>query len=1041
MAYVIEIPNSFDPTKVIKHRARDGISIWEWLKEQDPNFVEFELPTVCALNGQFILREQWGTRLKPNDVVQFIVVPTGPFALIAIAVIAIAVLAFFVMSVPVPVTPGEQPASDPVFSNKGQQNAIRLGEPIEVCYGRNRMYPSLASRPYYQYIDNDQYQHALYCLGQGEFEIHDIQFGDTSIDDFDEVEYEVIEPGNSVSLFPTNVHTSDEAGGQEIFAPNEEDYVAPGWVGPFPANPAGTDAYQLQVDVILPKGLYQAEEDGGIGSVSITIEIEYREIDDAGAPLGSFQPFTSPFPYVFTMTTTTPQRRTLSVDVPEGRYEVRMRRDVPKTISHKVGNTIVWEGLRSYLRDGVSEFGDVTLIAARVRATNNLNDRTQLKFNVVATRKLPIYTGESGGFSAPASTRSIVWAFVDVFRARYGGRLADNFFDWDALVALDALYTSRGEYFDWIFRDPVTVWETARTVARVGRATPLLIGSLVTMRRDGPAELPVTLFNADNIVSGSFNWAIRLSRLEEHDSIRVEYTESLTGYKQEAIVATIGSSYDNPKDVRIPGIQDRAHAYREGLYILATDRYLRENITFDTGLEGYIPTFGDLILVAHDVPRWSQMGYIVHAVQLDVDRWQVYVSEPLRWEDGESYIMLLRGSQAEIIGTFAAQQTMEEQQVVLTIPEESPGMTWLLGGQNEPMLFIFGKTGENTKLCKVVKIEPQGGEIIRITAVNNAPIIHELAEQNPPDWTPPSLPPETPGLPVVENLYLNQIDGPEMNIQAAWTAAPGALSYIVQSSHDAGETWIERGIVVTPGLVFPGTPGVNKVRVAAINEGQGPWLEGEIEIVPILALELVTEWIGLVWKVSWSAARNAIGYTVRVYDNTESAPILERTQNLSATEREFEYDFATATTDANLNRDMIVEVTPEYTDGSGTPTSLELHNDPPGAPSGFGMQQIGIDSMGGMEYRLFWTNPATSADQKRIQLWLETTPGFDPEVEAPALDLPVATPGDPLDDEAFVSIPGGATHPAYYWRVGIFDVWGEEIGSNVSAEQTIPAIP
>lgn len=1037
MAYVIEIPNAFEPTKGKRYRARNGITIRQWLEETYPGFTEFQIPTICGLNGKYVLRENWNTVLKENDVVQFIAVPTGPFIIIAVLVVLIALASFFLMPTPAAVTPGELPASDPVFSNKGQQNEIRLGEPIEVCYGRNRSYPSLASRPYYQYIDNDQYQHALYCLGQGYYEIHALQFGDTSIAEFEEVEYEVIPPGGAVTLFPTNVFTSAEAGGQEIFAPNEDDYVAPGWVGPFPANPAGTDAYQLQVDVIMPKGLYQAEDDGGIGSVSITVEIEYREIDDAGAPLGSFQAFTAPFPYVFTMTTTTPQRRTLSVDVAPGRYEVRMRRDVPKTISHKVGNTLVWEGLRSYLQDTVTDFGDVTLIAARVRATNNLNDRTQLKFNVISTRKLSVY--ESGGMSeTPIATRSIVWAYVDAFRARYGGRIPDNFFDWDELLELDALYTYRGEYFDWIFRDPITVWETARTIARVGRATPLLVGSLITMRRDGPLELPVTLFNPDNIISGSFNWAVKLSRFEDHDSIRVEYTEPQTGYKQEAIIATIGSSYDNPKDVRIPGIQDRSHAYREGLYILASDRYLRENISFDTGLEGYIPVFGDLILVAHDVPKWSQTGFVVHAVRLDVELWQLYTSEPLLWEDGESYVLMFRGRQAEVLGPFAAQQTLDEKQVKVTIPESD--FDFLLGGGNEPMLFIFGKAGQNTKLCKVVKIEPAGGEVIKVTCVNDAPIIHELAEQDPPGWTAPTLPTE-PSAPVVQDLFLSQIDGPEMQIQAAWTAATGAIYYIVQSSHDDGGTWVERGMPTTTGLVFPGVPGVVKVRVAAVGDGQGPWLEGEIEILPIMALTLLTEWEALVWKVGWSSARNATGYTVRVYDNSESAPILERTDVQGLTPREFEYDLTDATSDGNLNRDMLVEVTPEYTDGSGAPTSLLLHNDPPGAPSNFSATQIGLDSNGDMEYRLEWDNPAASGDQKRVRIWLESASGFDPGVEAPYLDIPVTTPGDALVDEAFVSVPWSGSHPAYYWRIGVFDVWGLEIGANVSPEQTIPAFP
>jgi hypothetical protein len=240
--------------------------------------------------------------------------------------------------------------------------------------------------------------------------------------------------------------------------------VAPGYVGPFASNPPGTVTEKIEIDIIYPKGIYLVNSKGNLTALNIQIQVDARLIDNAGAPLGAYFPLTLPYPLSITAATTTPQRRTYSATVPSGRYEVRVRRIDTKDLGTRSGHDALWEGMRAFI-DTAQDFGDVTLFAVKIRATNNLNDQTATRFNVIATRMLPT-RNTSAGFGAPVATRSIVWAFVDAFRSLYGGRVPDEFFDWDTLEAADATYTDRGEHFDWIFRDPITVWETAKTIAR-----------------------------------------------------------------------------------------------------------------------------------------------------------------------------------------------------------------------------------------------------------------------------------------------------------------------------------------------------------------------------------------------------------------------------------------------------------------------------------------------------------------------------------------------------------------------------------------------
>lgn len=1071
MAYIIEVSDPYQPLVGMKrHVHPGGISIRGWLEMTYPGFVEFAEPTVCLVNGEPVLRSDWTREIRSNDIVNFIKV-VGSEVLIILYIIFIIVAVVLAVTTKPPDTPGELPASSPVFSAYGKINTIRLGEPIEVNYGRNAIYPSLAARPFFRYEGNDQFQFALLCVGQGLYQVHDIFIGETSIDNFEEVSYEIIEPGETVTLFDTNVGTSLEVGGQTLLGINEPTYVAPGWVGPFVTNAPGTEIRRIEIDINLPLGLYWTNRMGLIDWWWIKLEFEYRPIDGTGAPLGPFVLFSIPqlneWPgnlivtpiagKTIIMKTTTPQRITVGNDVTPGRYEMRARK-LTKTLGGGFGaDKVIWEAMRGVLVQDdpgeVIDFGNVTLLAVKIRASNNLNSRTQERFNVVATRKLPMR--ESGGvWSEPVATRSIIWAFVDIFRSVYGGRIVDDkFFDWDALEVLDALYAGRSEFFDWTFRDPITVWDAAKAVARVGRAVPLLSGSLITMRRDGPLEVPVTLFTPDNIVKGSFVWEIKLWEPNDHDSISMEYTESETDYNQENVLCTLpGGTTDHPEDIRIPGVQSRAHAYREGLFLLASRRYLRENITFETGLEGFIPSYGDLVAIAHDVPRWAQYGYILAVEEFSGGQFLLHVSEPLRFEESGQYQVLLRGSKSEPLGPYDAEEQSDPKQVLITV--EDSEVDFLLGGKNEPMIFLFGILAQEMKQGKVVKIEPQGGERIKITLTNDAPVIHTFDDLEPPPLESDDYP-NTPDLPTITSLNAQQLPG-FTRVIASWTAAPGASYYIVQYSFDNEGSWNLAGNPINPSLIFDVQPGDVLIRVAGVGAGQGPWVYAEVTVSSVLGLEVTVPWEALEWAVAWWADAGVERYQVRIYDNMDDEnPVLKRTEEglfAAATfGSEYLYDFDKATTDGNLVRRHRIEIdvmfdppadVEEIFAITGFPAFVDLENSIPAAPlhSDYEFveeQEPGVPGWAYL-YHFFWDTPEED-DLITVKLWLSTTQGFDPAVVAP-VETFTDTPGWENLVEEFdhpFELLAGNVHPDLYWRVGLFDVWGNETSTNLTGEQVI----
>ncbi len=118
MAYVIEIPNPFEPYKdVRRYEVHDQISIRGWLERTYPGFIEFEFPTICIVNGHPVLRSQWHRPIAGNDIVEFRKMPKGPFIVFAIIIIAVAVLLSFLFQPDIH-TPGELPASGPLLARR-----------------------------------------------------------------------------------------------------------------------------------------------------------------------------------------------------------------------------------------------------------------------------------------------------------------------------------------------------------------------------------------------------------------------------------------------------------------------------------------------------------------------------------------------------------------------------------------------------------------------------------------------------------------------------------------------------------------------------------------------------------------------------------------------------------------------------------------------------------------------------------------------------------------------------------------------------------
>ncbi|WP_083607489.1 host specificity factor TipJ family phage tail protein [Thalassospira sp. TSL5-1] len=754
---VVRVHNFIEPSQGREVFCLDRpVTIRQWLDNQ--GISEFPVPTVCIHNDQPVLRDAWATTvIKPGDICQFWALPHGgggggggsnPLQIVLTVAIMVAAVytgglaagalgfaqgtaGYMAVSAAVglavtaagtalvnaiipPPKPsvasyssGSYQAPSPTYSLQGQANSARLGSVIPAQYGRHKRFPDMIiSTAWSEYVENDQYIHMPLCLGLGRYDVEKIKIADTDISNFDEITHEIVEPGENITLFDINVITRDEVSGQELPGTNEVESEA--WCGPFVLNPVDSVANQVGIDVVFDRGLYFANDNGSFASRTVTWDVQCRAINEDDEPDGDWVVLGQE---TKTAATNDVLRISYKYALPSpGRYEVRLRRTNAKDLSSRAGNSILWAGLKAFV-DGPDHFDDVSLLMVRMKATNNLSQRTSRQINVIQTRKLPVWSPTTG-WSDEQPTRSIVWAMCDIARADYGAQLPDSRLILEKLAALDAQLEARGDHFDGVFDSKTTVWDALTRTARCGRAVPFLQGGILQIVRDTPQNLPVAMFGPRNIIKGSFSLKYVMPSDDTADAVKAEFFNERTWKPATVIGKLPDSTGDKPATVSLFGITGRAHALREAEAMAADNRYRRVIVTFRTELDGMIPSRGDLLAVTHNMPRWGQGG--------EIEEWDpvtgtLTLSEPVTFEDGLTHYIALRDRDGSFAGSWQALPGPNPKQIVVS---DDLGFTPYTGSEMERTYFSFGPGDTWAKFCLMRTARPRnGGSQIEITAV------------------------------------------------------------------------------------------------------------------------------------------------------------------------------------------------------------------------------------------------------------------------------------------------------------------------------------
>lgn len=771
--------------------------------------------------------------------------------------------------------------ASPTYNINSSGNQVRMYQVEPECFGRMKIVNDYVANTWTQYIGNDQIGYFVYGIGRGRYEIESLQFGETVFwrngefvadTGYDIQDLEFIEPGGKVTIFPDNVVTSDEVSGQELFAPNDEEFS--GTIGPYTTNPPGTTTNKLLFDFVFQQGIGRYNDQGQLNDYTVEWRIDYRTVDDLGegtsewatlAELSYHDPEGKGTP--------TPQRLTYSYDVTPARYQVRVVRTSDTTGDGKTLDSLVWGALRAML-PGTYTY-PISCIALSIKATNALTQGASQQFSSIVTRKLPLYDRATKTWSDEVPTRSWAAAVSSVCRSAWGGRLADSSIDLDTLWAIDERLQAKGWNYDAYIDGAYLVWQLISEMCQSQCVIPRLVGpvlSFIEDRADRPATFALT---PRNIVRNTFGVTYVTYTDETPDDVTVEYLDADAGFQQRDVTATLPESEsEEPASLSILGITNRDHAHDVAVAYAAHNRWQRIVVECQTEALGRIVNKGDICTVAHPRFRNTAAGAVADwdestlSLRLVRDMGKLYPDG----YDGPIYLALSKPD-GGIWGPCLIEQPKPTASVVrfdagdystLILQGHGSPFEWLRDGKDSlPTTWTAYTAREYQRRMVVDEVTSSDGLRYNLRLLNDDARIYQYDDLPTPPWQGRGQLPTVDKLTAPENV--RGVVESRTSVLLVWSGVPGATWYDVELS-STGKTWASAGRATLMQMRLTVAPGKVYARVRAANDtltsGWSTWQGDSTIPAPAKPVPTASKYVSGSASVSWAAVENALRYAV-----------------------------------------------------------------------------------------------------------------------------------------------------------------------------------
>lgn len=633
-------------------------------------------------------------------------------------------------------SPSNQRDSQTLFI-EGARNQKRPHQAVPRILGFHRVVPPIAADNWTETAGGKQYVRQLFLWGYGELEISALKIGDTDLSNYDDVELETVTGSlnvpPSVGLYPNDITQTDLS---------IQLRQADGWA----VQTTDLNADEIIVDLTLPNGLYNYDDQGKRRSYSASVQAEY-------APTGTTA-WVALDAQTWTQATTAAIRKEMRVKVSLGQYDVRVRKTSADASEDGTSDNTYWTALKTVTYGNPITHAGIAVTALRMRATEQLNgpvdDLSGLCKSVCLDWNAPTQSWVRRATNNPASLYRL--ALQDRANAR---PVPDSKLNLPEIQAWHEFCAAKGLTFNAVYDYTTSLQDVLTDICTVGRAVPDKVNGKWTVSVDREQTIPAQLFTPRN------TWEYEGERTfpEVPHALRCEFLNEQKGYaRDERIVYADGHSVATATDyqaLEFYGVTNPTQIWRMAREYLATMVHRSITHSFSVDLENLVVRKGQLFHFAHDVVMIGVGAGRIVSLELDLEEENIVAftcDEEFEMVTGQLYGIRVRRADGTDVQHAVTTVSGMHRRLVFEIPQP-------VGSVGVDNLLAFGLRTRETIPLVLQRIERREGYTARLYAKDAAPQIYQAGSGPVPPYVSSVtglVPTTRPQPPVLRSIQMGQ---------------------------------------------------------------------------------------------------------------------------------------------------------------------------------------------------------------------------------------------------------------------------------------------
>ena len=493
-------------------------------------------------------------------------------------------------------------------------------------------------------------------------------------------------------------------------------------------------------------------------------------------------------------------------------YVIRVTRVTPDSTSNTLQNKTYWDSYTEIV-DEKMRYPHCALVATRI-SSKQFSGIPRRGFHVRGIKiKVPsnydpilrTYSGVWNGTFVVAWSNNPAWVFYDLCtNSRYGvgdyikPAMLDKWALYDIAQYCDELVpdgkgSKEPRYTcNTYLQTREDAYRSLMNIASVFRGMLYWGAGSIVAVADKPSD-PVYQFTQANVVDGTFNYQGSSLR-SRHNVILVGWNDPLDMFRTKVEYvsddeAILSMGFVNPIEISATGCTSQAQARRVGEWMLYTERYENETVTFKVGMDGNIPRPGDVVLVADVLKAGERLGGRTIAGSTTT---VINLDSPVMLDGSATTLTLVTADGAletrTVTPSSGSDSTISVTAAFTAAPEAD-------------CIWILSRTTAEAQKFRVLGIsEEESHNSYSIVALRHYDTKYDFIEQNKPLTIPdfgslPKLfgPPVAPtGLVLSESLYLTNARTVQSKVTASWESTipnSGVVRYEVKYKIGISGNW------------------------------------------------------------------------------------------------------------------------------------------------------------------------------------------------------------------------------------------------------------